>query len=99
MGQRYYRCYDGSILRGLRRLTSCSPQGMLSVAKTRTEMDLPLATTPAICAASSRDGTRIVRFFEKVSLTVPCFTRTKRVAFGGPPEAVLRRPRTKPRNS
>ena len=37
----------------------------LSVAKTRTEMDLPLATRPAICAASSRDGTRIVPFFEK----------------------------------
>ena len=65
MGQRYSRCYHGSILRGLPRLTSCSPQGMLSVAKTRTEMDLPLATTPAICAASSRDGTRIVPFFEK----------------------------------
>jgi len=47
---------------------------MLSLAKTRTEMDLPLATTPAICAASSRDGTRIVRFFSKVSLTILYFT-------------------------
>ena len=63
MGQRYYRCHDGSILRGLPRLTSCSPQGMLSVAKTRTETDLPLVTRPAICAASTRDVTRILLFF------------------------------------
>ena len=79
MGWRYSRRYNGSILRGLPRLTSCSRQGMLSLAKTRTEMDLPLATTPAICAASSRDGTRIVRFFEKVLLTIPCFTPSKLV--------------------
>ena len=74
MGQRYSRCYDGSILRGLPRLTSCSPQGMLSLAKTRTEMDLLLATRPAICAASSRDGTRILLFFGKVWLTILCFS-------------------------